>query len=100
MRSVRFIAGKVEFEWDGAKASANLRKHGVSFEEAATVFLDEHAKVFDDPDSGSSESRFLLVGLSAVSRLLVVVHLERGDRIRIISARKATRPERRIVEED
>jgi uncharacterized DUF497 family protein len=97
--SVRFIAGNVEFEWDGAKASANLRKHGVSFEEAATVFLDGHAKVFDDPDS-SSEARFLLGGFSAASRILVVVHVERAERIRIISARKATRSERRTVEEE
>jgi uncharacterized DUF497 family protein len=96
--SVRFLAGNVEFEWNAAKASANLRKHGVSFEEAATVFLDEHARVFDDPDS-SSEERFLLVGFSAASRILVVVHVERGERIRIISARKVTRSERRSVEE-
>ena len=98
MPSVRFIAGNVEFEWDGAKASANLRKHGVSFEEAATVFLDEHAKVFDDPDS-SSEPRFLLLGISAASRIVIVVHVERAERIRIISARKATRTERLHEEE-
>jgi uncharacterized DUF497 family protein len=96
--SVRFTAGDVEFEWDAAKASSNLRKHRISFEEAVTVFLDEHAKVFDDPDS-SSEARFLLVGLSAASRVLVVVHVERRERVRILSARKATRPERRSLEE-
>ena len=98
MHSVRFVAGGVEFEWDSAKAAANRRKHGITFEEAATVFLDEHATVFDDPDRASSESRFLLVGLSAASRMLIVVHVERADRIRIISARRATPRERRAVE--
>jgi uncharacterized DUF497 family protein len=96
---VRFVAGELTFEWDGAKATANRRKHGISFEEAATVFLDEHAQIFDDPDSGTSEMRYLLLGLSAARRTLLVVHVERGTRLRIISAREATRRERRALEE-
>ena len=99
MSTVRFAAGELTFEWDAAKAAANRRKHGVSFEEAATVFLDPYAQVFDDPDSETSESRFLLVGVSAARRTLVVVHVERRERLRIISAREATRHERRKVEE-
>jgi uncharacterized DUF497 family protein len=94
---VEFVAGELQFEWDTAKAVTNRRKRGVSFEEAATVFLDAHARVYADPDSGS-ESRFLLVGLSAATRTLVVVHVERGERLRIISAREATRRERRNLE--
>ena len=96
---VRFVAGELTFEWDGAKAATNRRKHGVSFEEAATVFLDPHAQVFDDPESETSETRYLLVELSAARRTLIVVHVERGKRLRIISARAATRRERRTLEE-
>jgi uncharacterized DUF497 family protein len=70
-----------------------------SFEEAATVFLDAHARVFADPDTGESESRFLLVGFSAARRTLVVVHVERGEHLRIVSPREATRRERRNFEE-
>ena len=99
MALVRFVAGELTFEWDGAKAATNRRKHGVSFEEAATVFLDPHAQVFDDPGSETSETRYLLVGLSAARRILIVVHVERGKRLRIISARAATRRERRTLEE-
>ncbi|MEP6573996.1 MAG: BrnT family toxin [Gemmatimonadota bacterium] len=85
----------LEFEWDPRKASANLRKHGVSFEEAVGVFSDEHAKLLDDPDHSKDEERFVLLGLSAALRLLVVVHCcrESQDTIRLISARKATRAE-------
>ena len=70
------------------KAQANLRKHGVSFEEAETVFLDEHALLIDDPDPSRGEERFLLLGLSAVARVLVVCHClrDRGDTMRIINA--------------
>ena len=99
MALVRFVAGELTFEWDGAKAANNRRKHGVSFEEAATVFLDAHAQIFDDPRSGTSETRYLLVGLSAARRTLIVVNVERGKRLRIISAREATRRERRTLEE-
>jgi uncharacterized protein len=97
---VQFVAGELHFEWDVAKAVTNRRKHGVSFEEAATVFLDAHARVYADPDSDGSESRLLLVGLSAATRTLVVVHVERGAWIRIISAREATRGERRKLEKE
>ena len=98
MALVRFVAGELTFEWDGAKAATNRRKHGVSLE-AATVFLDPHAQVFDDPGSETSETRYLLVVLSAARRTLIVVHVERGKRLRIISARAATRRERRTLEE-
>jgi uncharacterized DUF497 family protein len=84
------------FEWDPAKAVANQRKHGVTFEEAKTVFWDEHALLLDDPDHSTSEERFVLLGLSSTPRVLVVVHCYREDvdTIRLISARKATPAER------
>jgi uncharacterized DUF497 family protein len=89
------------FVWDETKQRQNLRKHGVSFEEAATVFHDEDGLVLDDPDHSQQEDRFILLGMSAVLRLLVVCHCYReGDRvIRIISARKATPRERRQYKE-
>ncbi len=99
MARVQFEAGELQFEWDAAKAVTNRRKHGVSFEEAATVFLDALARVYADPDSGGSESRFLLVGFSAGRRTLVVVHVERGEYLRIISSREATRRELRKFQE-
>lgn len=90
----------LKFEWDIRKAQANLAKHGVSFEEAASVFGDPLALTFDDPDHSAGESRFLSFGLSHHERLLVVVHAERGRNIiRIISARRATRHERGIYEQ-
>lgn len=98
MTTVRFLAGDITFEWDAAKAAANKRKHGVSFEEAATAFLDPLARIFDDPDDARGEHRFLLTGMSAKNRLVLVVHVERGDRLRIISARLATRRERSKLE--
>jgi uncharacterized DUF497 family protein len=84
------------FEWDPRKDAQNQRKHGVAFEEARTVFADEYALLLDDPDHSATEERFILLGLSAGFRVLVVVHTyrERDDTIRILSARKATRPER------
>ncbi len=85
----------IKFEWNPAKARANLKKHGVSFEEAQSVFYDEHAIQFFDPDSSSEEDRFLMLGLSDRARVLLVCHCEReGEVIRIISARKAQRSER------
>ena len=86
----------LRFEWDTRKDSANQRKHGVSFAEAETVFVDEHALLIDDPAHSSSEDRFILLGLSSTLRMLVVVHCyrESEDTIRIISARKATKSER------
>ncbi|MDZ4258617.1 MAG: BrnT family toxin [Gemmatimonadales bacterium] len=90
----------LEFEWDPRKAAANLRKHGVTFEEAVSAFADPHSITIPDPDHSIDEDRFILIGRSAMERLLVVVHLERGDRIRLISARLAARRERRTYEED
>jgi uncharacterized DUF497 family protein len=90
----------MRFEWDAAKARANLRKHGVSFEEAATVCYDELAVTGADPDHSVGEARFVTFGVSSEQRLLVVAHADRGETVRIISARKATPPERRIYEDD
>ena len=86
----------LKFEWDLTKAAANLRKHGVSFEDARTVFADENAKLIDDPDHSEEEDRFVLLGVSSSLRLLVVCHCCRsgGNVIRIISARKAEAHER------
>jgi uncharacterized DUF497 family protein len=85
---------KLHFEWDERKATANLKKHGVSFDEAKMVFYDEQAKLIDDPDHSEDEDRFVLLGLSATLKLIVVCHCYRaGDAIRIISARKATTQE-------
>lgn len=80
------------FEWDEKKAAANLRKHGISFEEAQTAFLDDRAKLIDDPDHSEEEDRFVLLGMSYALKILVVCHCYRGEdgAIRIISARKAT----------
>ena len=86
----------LSFEWDERKAAANAKKHGVSFEEAKSVFVDERAKLIDDPDHSDDEDRFVLLGLSAALRLLLVCHCyrEAGNVIRIISARKAEGHER------
>ena len=83
------------FEWDQRKAAANLKKHGVSFEDAKSVFFDDRAKLIDDPDHSENEDRMVLLGLSYALRLLVVCHCYRGEGgvIRIISARKATAKE-------
>lgn len=82
----------LQFEWDARKAAANEKKHGVSFEEARSVFFDERARLIDDPDHSEDEARFILLGLSSSLRLLLVCHCYRRDDnvIRIISARKAT----------
>jgi uncharacterized protein len=88
----------LKFEWDEAKAESNKAKHGVSFEEAASVFGDLLAYTFEDPDHSMGEKRMLTFGVSHKGRLLLVVHTERGRGIRIISARKATRHERGIYE--
>ena len=81
----------LRFEWDDRKAAVNLKKHKVSFEEAKTVFVDERAKLIDDPDHSEDEDRFVLLGLSSALRLLLVCHCYRSDAgvIRIVSARKA-----------
>ena len=87
-----------EFEWDPEKAAANLRKHGVDFSEAATVFFDPLSLTVPDPLHSTNEDRFVITGLSEGRRHLVVVHADRGDRIRIISARLATAGERKRYE--
>jgi len=91
--------GDPEFEWDARKASANRRRHGVTFAEAETVFWDPLAVIHYDPDHFALERREIIIGSSAGGRLLVVSFTERGERIRIISARTATRPERQDYEE-
>jgi uncharacterized DUF497 family protein len=85
----------IKFEWDTAKATSNKKKHGVSFEEAQSVFYDEFAVQFFDEDESVSEDRFLILGFSDEARLLIVCHCERNQdtTIRIISARKATKNE-------
>jgi uncharacterized DUF497 family protein len=86
---------ELQFEWDDRKDAANRRGHGVSFEEAHTVFFDERAVLISDPDHSDDEDRFILLGLSSALRMLVVCHCyRRHDVIRIISARKANRDER------
>jgi len=88
------------FDWAESKAQNNLKKHGVSFEEAATVFYDPLSLTVPDPDHGEpEEERCLILGLSGMGRILVVAHCDRGDSIRIISARLATPSERRGYEE-
>jgi uncharacterized DUF497 family protein len=86
---------QLNFEWDERKAAANFKKHGVHFAEAKSVFVDERAKLIDDPDHSEDEDRFVILGLSGALRLLLVCHCYRGDGnvIRIISARKATATE-------
>ena len=87
----------LKFEWDAKKELSNLRKHGISFEEAKTVFFDENAKLIDDPNHSEEEERFILLGLSHSLRMILVCHCYRSDDnlIRIISARKATARESR-----
>ena len=86
---------KLRFEWDDTKAQINVRKHGVTFEEAATVFDDADAILFDDPDHSQDEDRFILLGMSLMANVLIVCHCYRNEdqSIRIISARKATKKE-------
>lgn len=87
------------FKWDKRKAAANLKKHGVSFQEAATVFGDPLSITIEDPDHSEDETRFIIIGQSYQGQTIVVAHAERGDNIRIISARLATRRERQAYEE-
>ena len=89
----------MNFEWGPNKAAQNRRKHRVSFHEAATVFGDPLAVTYHDPDHSISEQRFVTVGVSSAGRVLIVAHSDRGERIRIISARRATRGERKHYEE-
>jgi len=88
----------LKFEWEPQKAKINLQKHGVSFTEASTAFEDVLSLTIDDPLHSSDEKRLVLIGMSFKNRLTIVVHTERGDNIRIISARKATKKERKYYE--
>ena len=90
----------LEFEWDPAKAEKNSRDHGVTFEEAATAFSDPLARIFDDPEHSSDEPREIIVGYSERQRLLLVSFTEQSPKIRIISARPATRGERQRHEQN
>ena len=89
-----------EFEWDAFKAAENLKKHGVGFDEALTVFADPLARIFDDPDHSGIEQRELIIGHSVNQRLLIVSFTERLSKTRIIGAREATQSERRDYEEN
>ena len=87
------------FTWDAAKASANRRKHGISFENAFTAFTDPYARITDDPDHSESEEREILLGSSSRGQIVVVSFVQRESAIRVISARRATRKERNAYEE-
>jgi uncharacterized protein len=89
----------MEFEWNLDKAELNIEKHGVSFQEATTVFNDSLSVTFPDPDHSIGENRYVIIGVSRFGQLLVVAHTDRGEKVRIISARKATRQEKRFYEE-
>ena len=89
-----------QYEWDDDKARINLRKHQVSFQEAATVFNDMLIATQPDPDHSHGEQRYIAIGRSVRGRVLIVVFTERGDKIRLVSCRKATPRERRVYEED
>ena len=88
----------MQFEWNSDKANTNLKKHGISFNEASTVFNDPLSITFPDPDHSDGEERYVIIGLSSASRILIVTHTDRADRVRIVSAREATRNERRFYE--
>lgn len=90
----------MEFEWDSRKATLNLRKHRVSFEEASSVFGDPLATVYANPDHSAHERRYLIIGTSTNGRLLIIAFADRNQRIRIISARKLTRREKKFYEEE
>lgn len=89
----------LKLEWDSAKAATNLRKHGVSFAEAGSVFLDQLAISGPDPDHSTSELRYITFGMSSLGRLLAISHTYRPGGIRIINARRVTRLERKLYEE-
>lgn len=85
----------MRFEWDPQKANQNLKKHGIAFDEAVTVFYDSLSATFDDPDHSGNERRYITIGSSSQGRLLLVAHAEREKSVRIISARPATAHERK-----
>ena len=88
----------VEFEWDDEKSVSNFQKHSVSFEEGATIFNDPEIATIFDPDHSEDEERYVSIGISIQGNLLVIVHTERKERIRVISCRKATKAERKAYE--
>lgn len=90
----------LQYEWDPTKTKMNLRKHGVAFKDAATVFKDPLSITTFDPDHSEEEDRFITFGFAASGRLLMVAHTDRRDRIRILSARELTRGERETYEEE
>lgn len=90
----------MKFQWDPRKAAKNLARHGITFREASTVFGDPLASTIPDPDHSAEEARFLTIGRSTAGRLIVVSHTERGDEVRIISARSGTRGEKKRYEQD
>jgi uncharacterized protein len=99
-RGTQWYPDWVRFDWDEEKAAANIAKHGVSFNEAATVFGDSLGWAYPDPDHSESEQRWVTIGLSEVGRILVISHTDKGEGVtRIISARRATRKERNFYEE-
>jgi len=87
-----------EFEWDDGKATSNIRKHGISFEEGVTIFNDPGIATISDPDYSEDEERFISIGKSVIRRLLTVIHTYRKERIRLISVRKATKTEKKNYE--
>ncbi len=89
----------MRFEWDENKAAANLARHDVSFEEAATVFGDPLSDTYDDPDHSAEERRFVIIGMSEKGKMLIVAHTDNGEVVRLISAREPTRGEREFYEE-
>ena len=90
----------MQFEWDAEKAASNLKKHGVSFQEAATAFGDPFSATIADPDHSEDEDRYVLLGQTYQGRLVVVVHTDREETVRIISARLASRRERKSYEQE
>lgn len=91
-------SGYIDFEWDDRNAASNIAKHAVTFDEATGSFYDPYTRIIDDPDHSDNEERFVLIGMSLSARILTVVHCVRGkgSRIRIISARRATKNEERL----
>ena len=90
----------MNFEWESEKAAENLERHGIAFEEAATAFGDPLSITIGDPDHSEAEDRFILLGMTFRGRLVVVVHTDRGENVRLISARLATRRERQSYEQE
>ena len=88
----------MDFEWNAQKAEINNKKHGISFDEASTVFGDALSVTYPDPDHSIHEERYVMIGLSNKNRILVISHIYHGETVRIISARQATKPERRFYE--